>query len=60
MKNSILLTLIFFAGNLFSDALPKGWETHSPREEIRPKFAFKDGIFSIDAKGLERATGQWK
>ena len=60
MKNPILLTLIFLTGNLFADAPPKGWETHSPREEIRPKFAFKDGVFSIDAKGLERATGQWK
>ena len=60
MKQSFLLTLIFFVGNLWADAPSKGWETHSPRKEIRPKFAFKDGVFSIDAKGLERATGQWK
>ena len=44
MKNAILLTLIFFVVNLWAEAPSKGCETHSPREEIRPKFAFKDGV----------------
>jgi len=48
---------------LLADAPPKGWETHSPRDEIRPVFSFQakgGGVFVIDAKGKPGATGMWR
>ena len=42
---------------LLADAPPKGWETHSPRDEIRAEFSFQvkcGGVFVIDAKGVLR------
>jgi predicted amidohydrolase len=48
---------------LFADTPPKGWETQSPRDEIRPVFSFQDkggGVFVIEAKGKPGATGMWK
>ena len=47
---------------LFADTTPKGWETHSPRDEIRPTFGYQakgGGVFVIDAKGKPGATGLW-
>ncbi len=36
------------------------WQASSPREELRPSFAQKDGLISIDATGRHGATGQWQ
>jgi predicted amidohydrolase len=45
---------------------PDGWETFSPREEIRPQFAFEPhrgrdgkGCFIIEADGREGLQGCW-
>ena len=36
------------------------WQSSSPREELRPAFAQKDGLLSIDATGCHGATGRWQ
>ncbi|MGY8651739.1 MAG: hypothetical protein ACKVKM_13165 [Verrucomicrobiia bacterium] len=40
---------------LLADAPPKGWETHSPRDEIRPEFGYQvkgGGVFVISTIGF--------
>ena len=40
---------------------PNGlWQSHSPRQEISPKFQHEDGILEIDAGGRSGATGHWQ
>ena len=59
--NRFALTLTVLCSHLLyaaqSDAV---WKTHSPREEISPKFELKNGVFKIDASGRNGATGQWQ
>ena len=45
---------------LFADTSLKVWETHSPREEISPKFEHQNGVFEIDANGRKGGVGQWQ
>jgi len=63
MKLASLLIALIFAPAAITAAPPKGWETQSPRDEIRPEFSFQvkgGGVFVIDAKGKPGATGMWR
>ena len=59
---TIFITVFSFvlSSELFA-AQPDGlWQSHSPRQEVSPKFQHKDGILEIDAGGRTGATGQWQ
>jgi predicted amidohydrolase len=60
MKQSILLTLIFLAGNLFADAPSDAWETHTPRKELEPSWGKEGDTLTIFPNGRKGAVGQWQ
>ena len=51
---------VFCSQMLFAAQSDATWKTHSPREEISPKFEHQNGVFKIDANGRLGATGQWQ
>jgi predicted amidohydrolase len=60
MKRFVLALTVLYSSLLYAAQPDAVWETHSPREEISPKFELKNGVFKIDASGRNGATGQWQ
>jgi len=60
MKRFVLALTVLYSSPLYAAQPDAVWTTHSPREEISPKFELKNGVFKIDASGRNGATGQWQ
>ena len=61
MRPIFIAVFSFVLSSELFAAQPDGlWQSHSPRQEISPKFQHKDGILEIDAGGRTGATGQWQ
>ena len=60
MKRFALTLAVLCLSPLYAAQPDAVWITHSPREEISPKFELKNGVFMIDASGRTGATGQWQ
>jgi hypothetical protein len=60
MKRFVLALTVLYSTPIYAAQPDAVWKTHSPREEISPKFELKNGVFKIDASGRNRATGQWQ
>ena len=59
---SIVIALFFFVFSCeFFAAQRDGlWQSHSPRQELSPKFQNDGGILQINAEGRSGAIGQWQ
>lgn len=60
------LSVLTSAFNVFADNAPDGWKTFSPREEIKPAFAYdstggpdRNGSFIIESGAQEGQQGRW-
>ena len=60
MKRFALTLAVICFSPLYAAQPDAVWKTHSPREEISPKFDLKNGVFNIDASGQNGSTGQWQ
>ena len=60
MKRFALTHAVLCFSPLYAAQPDSVWITHSPREEISPKFEHKNGVLMIDASGRNGATGQWQ
>ncbi len=60
MKRFALTLAVICFSSLYAAQPDAVWITHSPREEISPKFDLKNGVFKIDASGQNGSTGQWQ
>ena len=60
MKRFVLALTVLYSSPLYAAQPDAVWITHSPREEISPKFELKNGVFKIDASGRNGAVGQWQ
>ena len=61
MKSVVIAVFFFVLSSEFFAAQSDGlWQSHSPRQELSPKFQHDDGVLQIDAGGRSGATGQWQ
>ena len=60
MKRFALTLAVICFSSLYAAQPDAVWITHSPREEISPKFDLKNGVFKIDASGQNGSAGQWQ
>ena len=62
----ICLLIVGFCTHLLASEAPEGWSTASPRDEIKPRFAYeleggptRKGSFVIESDAREGLMGKW-